>query len=176
MMLLSAIAAVLLAAVAKRRIGAARPKYARARPGSSRRQRGSADEATHADYNRRLRSGRRERLRNDRRRRSRRGFWRTPAAGLASHQFSGRGICESYPSARTARTCPASMIGATTTTPGPWQFAIADENIVVMNCIPEKRRGRSRGCPDCRGQTPLLGLRAGQDCRFLLARGAAANG
>ena len=31
------------------------------------------------------------------------------------------GICESYPSARTARTCPASMIGATTTTPGPWQ-------------------------------------------------------
>ena len=139
-MLLSAIAAVLLAAVAKRRIGAARPKY-RARTNTAQ----DAHPEAHVP----------------------------PDVKRVIHSLGGS-------NARILPQCEDGTYLSGIYDRGDDNYAralataIADENIVVMDCI-LAHGGSFEGCPDCRGQTPLLAACfAGSTkiAKHLLARGA----
>ena len=123
MMLLSAIAAVLLAVVAKRRIGAARPNY-HARAHTPQEAHAEAHEAPPAAGQKRtmativpprtaIDAAEVDEVFGD---------TLPPDVKQVINSLGGRNLRRTYPSAQlAARCCPASMIGATTTTPGPWQ-------------------------------------------------------
>ena len=177
MMLLSAIAAVLLAAVAKRRIGAAN----RARAHTPQDAHAEANEAPPA-------------------------AGRTTATIIADYDLDAENASETIDAAevdevfgghlppdvkqvinslggRNLRILPQCEDG--TYLSGIYDrgddnyaralaTAIADENIVVMNCI-LAHGGTFEGCPDCRGQTPLLAAcfeGSTKIAEYLLARGA----
>ncbi len=181
-MLLSAIAAVLLAVVAKRRIGAARPKYP-ARAHTPQEAHAEAHEAPPAA-----------------------GHKRTMATIIADYDLDAENASETIDAAevdevfgghlppdvkqvinslggRNLRILPQCEDG--TYLSGIYDrgddnyaralaTAIADENIVVMNCI-LAHGGTFEGCPDCRGQTPLLAAcfeGSTKIAEYLLARGA----
>ena len=156
-MLLSAIAAVLLAVVAKRRIGAARPKY-RARP-----------ETPHAEAHEAPAAGTIDSTEFD----EMYGGHVPPDVKRAVHSLGGTSM-------RILPQCEDGTYLSGIYDRGDDNYAralataIADENIVVMDCILENG-GSFEGCRECRGQTPLLAACfAGSTkiAKHLLARGA----
>ena len=157
MMLLGAIAAVLLAAVAKRRIGAARPKY---RAGS---------DTPHAEAHEAPAAGTIDSAEFD----EMYGGHVPPDVKRAVHSLGGTSM-------RILPQCEDGTYLSGIYDRGDDNYAralataIADENIVVMDCILENG-GSFEGCRDCRGQTPLLAACfAGSTkiAKHLLARGA----
>ena len=138
MMLLSAIAAVLLAVVAKRRIGAARPKY---RAGS---------DTPHAEAHEAPAAGTIDSAEFD----EMYGGHVPPDVKRAVHSLGGTSM-------RILPQCEDGTYLSGIYDRGDDNYAralataIADENIVVMDCI-LAHGGSFEGCRDCRGQTPLL--------------------